>query len=79
MASKTKAEKQVAILEERVAKLEELVQPFVHFDPQLGLATRRGVTVVDIGIKVVRLRELVDCAIEIEGRARPEEEEKKEE
>ena len=61
-------------LEVRVVELEQMVEPFKQFDPQLGLAERRGAKVVDIGVKVDWLRSLVDCAMEIAAREASEEE-----
>ena len=55
-------------LEVRVDEFEQMVEPFKQFDPQLGLAERRGAKVVDIGVKVDWLRSLVDCAMEINSR-----------
>lgn len=61
-------------LEMRVVEFEQMVEPFKQFAPQLGLAERRGVRVVDIGVKVDWLRSLVDCAKEIAAREASEEE-----
>lgn len=55
-------------LEVRVEELEQIVKPFVQFGPQMKLAERRGVKVVDIGVKADWLRSLVDHAMEIAAR-----------
>jgi carbamoylphosphate synthase small subunit len=64
--------KTVVRVNSRVDALEQMIKPLVMFAPQLELAQRRNVKVVDIGIKLEQLRTLVDCAIEVAERDKPE-------
>jgi len=57
-----------AQLEVRVAELEGIVGPMLQFSKQVALAEKRGVKVLDIGLRIDQLRRLVECAEEIRGR-----------
>jgi len=52
----------------RVAELEGIVGPMAQFSKQVALAEKRGVKVLDIGLRIDQLRPLVECAEEIRGR-----------
>jgi len=57
-----------AQLEVRVAELEGIVESMAQFSKQVALAEKRGVKVLDIGLRIDQLRPLVECAEEIRGR-----------